>query len=159
MPSALNPTGSGYFWLSYYDHSISDPEAFAVTPVSQSYDAIYQHDYVGAAEFVTPSRYSGEVRCANVFQAEATQLVKAVGAWTFDANGSFDVKVSMLPVGFNAEGKDATQVMEAATAVASVTGSFADAGYHTVALDTPVLVMAGQSFAVTEATAVAASIT
>lgn len=144
-----NGQSSGYFWLSYYDHSISDPEAFAVTPVSQSYDAIYQHDYVGAAEFVTPSRYSGEVRCANVFQAEATQLVKAVGAWTFDANGSFDVKVSMLPVGFNAEGKDATQVMEAATAVASVTGSFADAGYHTVALDTPVLVMAGQSFAVT----------
>ncbi len=144
-----NGQSSGYFWLSYYDHSISDPEAFAVTPVSQSYDAIYQHDYVGAAEFVTPSRYKGEVRCANVFQAEATQLVKAVSAWTFDANSSFDVEVGTLPVGFNAEGKDATQVMEAATVLASATGSFADAGYHTVSLDTPVLVMTGQSFAVT----------
>ncbi len=62
-----------------------------MTPVSQSYDAIYQHDYVGAAEFVTPSRYSGEVRCANVFQAEATQLVKAVGTWTFDGEASHTV--------------------------------------------------------------------
>ncbi len=143
-----NGQSSGYFWLSYYDHSVSDAEAFAVMPVSQSYDAIYQHDYVGAAEFVTPSRYSGEVRCANVFQAEATQLLKAVGAWTFDANGSFAVEVSTLPVGFNSEGKDATQVMEAATLMTTATGAFADAGYHMVALDAPVLVEAGQRFVV-----------
>lgn len=137
---------SGYFWLSYYDHSISDAEAFAVTPVGQSYDQAYQYDYVGAAEFLAPVRYGGQVRCANVFTAQDTQLLEGVSSWTFDPDGSFAVEVSTLPVGFDTNGKSANEMMEAATVVSAASAEFADAGFHTIALDTPVLVMAGQSF-------------
>ncbi len=145
---------SGFFWLSYYDHSISDPEAFAVTPADQTAGTIYQHDYLSAAEFVEPMSYYGEVRTANVFTATEPQLIRSVGAWTFDPDTSFSATVSVVPAGFSSQNAPETsayanEMMDAAIPAATAFGAFPTAGYHTAELDSPVLVARGQSFVVT----------
>lgn len=153
LPDA-NGQASGFFWLSYYDHSLTDPQAFTVVPASQAADTIYQHDYLGAAEFVAPMSYNGEVRTANVFTAEEPQLIRSVGSWTFQPNTGFSAMVSVLPMGLEiteAPGTSsfANKVMENAVPAATATGTFEYAGYHTIDLDAPVLVARGQSFVIT----------
>lgn len=137
---------TGYFWLSYFDHTLSDLEAFRAAPVQDSADVIYQHDYLGAAEYVQPMRYGGQVRTANAFEADAPELLTSVGSWTFLPNTSFTATVRTLPVGFDAAGAEPDELMLASTEAAYAVGTFADAGYHTVQLDQPVLLSAGQPF-------------
>ena len=144
-----NGQASGYFWLSYYDHAIADVEAFAVTPVTESADALYQHDYLGAAEYVVPVKYSTHVQAANVFTAEDTQLLEAVTAWTFETDAGCSVTVGVLPPGFDAATASPDELMAASVPAAHAGAAFTDAGFHTLELDTPVLVTAGQQFTLT----------
>lgn len=141
-----NGQASGYFWLSYYDHAIADLEAFAVTPASESCERLYQYDYVGAAEYVTPVKYTGRVLAANVFTAEDTELLKAVTGWTFAPETACAVTVGVLPAGFDTASATPDELMAASTPLAHAQGVFADAGFHTMDLDAPVLVTAGQAF-------------
>lgn len=140
---------SGYFWLSYYDHTISDLEAFAVTPITESYDSIYQHDYLGATEYVAPVQYDGPVQTANAFTAKETELIEAVTAWTFAPGTGCAATVRVLPVGFDAAHASADEVMAAAPPLARAQADFPEAGFHTLELDAPVLVMQGQTFVIT----------
>lgn len=148
LPDA-NGQASGYFWLSYYDHAIADVEAFAVTPVEESADVLYQHDHLGAAEYVVPVRYSTHVQAVNVFTAEDVQLLEAVTAWTFEPDAGCSVTVGVLPVGFDAAAASPDELMAASAPAAHAGAVFADAGFHTLDLDAPVLVTAGQQFTLT----------
>lgn len=140
---------SGYFWLSYHDHTIADLEAFAVTPVSESYQKLYQHDYVGASEYVTPVKYQGRVQAANVFTAQETELIQAVTAWTFQPNTRCAVTVGVLPAGFDRAIATPDQVMAASTPLSQAAATFSVPGFHTLELDTPALVVKEQSFTLT----------
>lgn len=143
-----NGQASGYFWLSYYDHTIADLEAFAVTPADETQE-LYQYDYLGAAEYVAPVKYDGPVQAANVFTAESTELVEAVTGWTFAPDTACALTVGTLPYGFDAANAAPDEVMAASTPVAHAAAVFADAGFHTLQLDTPVLVSEGQAFTIT----------
>lgn len=147
--SDANGQASGYFWLSYYDHNIADLEAFAVTPVEASYDTLHQYDYVGAAEVVAPVKYSGPVQAANVFTAAETELLEAVTAWTFAPNTGCAVTVGVLPYGFDAAAATPDEVMAASVPAARAAAVFDEAGFHTLELDTPVLLVEGQQFTLT----------
>lgn len=140
---------SGFFWLSYYDHTIADLEAFEVTPVEESYQQLYQHDHVGAAEYVTPVKYNGVVQAANVFTAQDTELLEAVTAWTFDADTGCVATIGVLPVGFDAASATPNEVMAASTPMARAFDVFPQAGFHTLQLDQPVLLAKGQQFTIT----------
>ena len=94
-------TASGFFWLSYYDHTITTPVAFEVSPTDQAYDNLYQHDYLGIAEYTEPASYLDTVRVANVFTAESTELLKSVTAHTFHENETVTCWVYTLPVGYD----------------------------------------------------------
>lgn len=92
-----NGSSSGYFWLSYYDHTIHDPVSFEVAPKDQSSDAIYQYDYLGSAEFTNPATYEGEVWTANVFQSNNIELLRSVSCETFNANDTVQIQIYALP--------------------------------------------------------------
>lgn len=144
-----NGEASGYFWLSYYDHTITDLEAFVVEPEADSPEVLYQYDFVGAAEYVAPVKYSGLVQAANVFTASSTQLLTAVTGWTFAPNTACAITVGVMPPGFNARTATPDDLMAASTPAARAAAVLPEAGFHTLDLDTPVLVTQDQQFTVT----------
>ena len=90
--------GSGYFWISYYDRSISTPEAL-VFNYALSQDQINQHDYMPVVEvLVTDSADS--VSMANVFTAEHAQMVNAISCQTSKANTNVRYEIYFLPDGY-----------------------------------------------------------
>lgn len=130
---------SGFFWLSYYDHTITSPVVFEVMRTETASDSLYQYDYLGISEFSEPSSYEGEVFVANMFTAENTELLRSVTAQTYHQDELVECWVYAMP----AEGDDGWLV-----AKKSVT--FAQAGFHTIQLDAPALIAAGQRFMVVE---------
>lgn len=142
---------SGFFWLSYYDHTITDVTAFEMVSTEASADNIYQHDYLSAAEFVTPTSYDGEVKVANVFVAKETELLDSVSAWTFAADEAVDTEVYLLPDAADGEDARATPSLFTAERLAgSLSCRFEDAGFHTIELESPIVLPAGQRFAVVQ---------
>lgn len=130
---------SGFFWLSYYDHTIMSPVAFQVAPIDQTHDKLYQYDYVGISEYFEPSSFEGTVRVANMFTAEKTELLKSVTAQTFHPDELVECWIYLLPDKGNM-GQLAAEAKE----------TFAYAGFHTMVLDSPVLVAEGQRFMVVQ---------
>ena len=134
---------SGFFWLSYYDHSISSPYAYEVSP-NGGYQHRYQHDYLGIAGSPTQTVAPGDdVRFANVFTAQGDELLRAVSARTFSPGETAEVWVYVL----NADARHPTDGTLAAPAQSA---AFEHAGYHEIVLDQPVQLAAGQRFAVVE---------
>lgn len=203
---------SGFFWLSYYDHTITSPTAFEVSPLDESHDSLYQYDYLGMSEYSEPSSYMDVLRVGNVFTAESTELLKSVTAQTFREDETVTCWIYTLPMeddeksdqddgadsndggsnsddnnggngnndssnnsGNSSDEPNAIELTESDSAARTViyseqvdinaadggpTGdgtlvstterTFDHAGFHELELDSPVLVAAGQRFAVVE---------
>ena len=133
---------SGFFWLSYYDHTIDNPVAYRVASAEQTYDNNYQYDYLGVAQQpVTPIMF-GDIAVANVFTTDSTEVLEAVSTWTFSQNATVHTKVYLLD-------DNATSPTEGKL-VAEQNQAFPFAGFHTIPLDTPIQLSKGQRFAVVE---------
>lgn len=141
--AAENTEASGFFWLSYYDHSIQDPTVFSVEAESNAHNKVYQYDYMGSAEYTKPSTYTNDVWVANVFSAESTELLNALGVETFGTNETVDVEIYAT----SADGVD-VDIMDDMSLLASASTTFANAGFHTVELSKPILITEGQRFVV-----------
>lgn len=87
--------GSGYFWISYYDRSISMPEAL-VFNYALSPERINQYDYmpVGGV-LVTDTEDS--VSMANVFTAEHAQIIQTISCQTAKENTNVTYAIYLLP--------------------------------------------------------------
>ena len=137
----------GYFYLSYYDMSICEPTSFLVdlpdADGSFSYDSNYQYDYLSAASAgkIEPGAF-GEAAAANVFEAEGDETLEAVSATTANPGSTVQVEVYLLDDG--AAGPTAGMLATRQTEEVEY------GGYHTIALDEPVALSAGQRFSVVE---------
>lgn len=98
---------TGYFWLSYYDASLSMIEAFVFdkSNVGKKY-YLNQHDYMPVNQ-VFSLEVDNEVKMANVFQAEECQVMKQVSCATTHPNSTVKCKVYLLNKNFKnpADGK------------------------------------------------------
>lgn len=124
---------AGYFWISYYDkHCCRHPEMGAVsfrdvTPFA--YSNVYYHDYHGWRDtFETNSAF-------NAFSAVTNELLTAVSFFTATNNAAFTVSVYRRFAAGSLSGLRSTQ-----------SGAFAHPGLHTVDLDVPVVLRAGDAF-------------
>jgi len=132
----------GYFWISYYDKTISE-DAFAFDCESATnYNNIYQYD---------GSSFPNSHQCtsvANVFTANANrgydELLQSVSIGVDDANVNYRVDVYTFDAGTNVTAANLTKGYKESTQ----NGTFTHAGYHTVKLNTPVTLFAGQKYAV-----------
>ena len=125
---------SGYFYVSYYDSKFGrggNPEAvFNGVDSTDNYSGIYQYDPLG---YVTALGYGeSTVWFANVFTAQATAWLSAVGFYSVVPGASYEVHTGS----------------SLATKTLSTSGTLAYMGYHTVTLPAPVAVTNGQPFAV-----------
>lgn len=129
----------GYFWLSYYDQSISDCYTFQTEPIN-NYDNIYQYDGFGWGNATYSSSYN--IKAANIFTAdsERPQQLRAVSFYTLTDNQPYKIQIYR---GVSSKPTNGTLISECTT-----TGTMEHNGYHTVPLASPVNVNAGEKFSV-----------
>ena len=117
---------TGYFWLSFYDQSISVPEAFAFdkSNVGQGY-YVAQYDYLPAREIseVTADKETG---MANVFRAEADSVLSQLSFQTATPGTKVTYEVYLLDEGFDNPVKGAP--------VFSGSETYAYGGFHKVSI-------------------------
>jgi C1A family cysteine protease len=128
----------GYFWLSYWDSSLSDFALFKAAE-SDKYKKIYLYDELGMiASF--GSEKSPSMWAANVFTATEDGLIEAVAFFTCLANLTFEARIykGLTDLGNPASGSEA----------AKITGTTSFAGYYTFELPSPVKVLDDDVFSV-----------
>lgn len=131
----------GYFYISYYDARLSNATVFSPAQSVNNYGRAYLHDPLGS---ITAMGYNGSTSAygANVFTAQATETISAVGLYLPDVNGSYQIDLyTDLSSGSN-------PVSGTLQTSARTTGSFPYSGLYTVTLNSPVQVKAGSKFAV-----------
>ncbi|MDD0813795.1 lectin like domain-containing protein [Curvibacter sp. HBC28] len=131
----------GYFYISYYDARLSNAAVFSPAQSVNNYGRAYMYDPLGS---VSAMGYVGSTTAygANVFTAQATESISAVGLYLPDVNGSYQIDIyTDLSTGSN-------PVSGTLQTSARTTGSFPYSGLYTVALNSPVQVKAGSKFSV-----------
>jgi C1A family cysteine protease len=124
----------GYFWVSYYDTKFARTSAVGVfngVEPASNHAVIYQYDPLGWTTTIgtgsTPTYWG-----ANVFNAQSTDSVTAVGFYAVTPNCAYEIYAGA----------------SLGTKVLCTSGTIATMGFHTVALPSPVPVTAGQPFVV-----------
>ena len=138
IPDGSDGYEYGYFWLSYYDPTISFPTAYTVDPGADAYDHIQQYDYLNVrdaysgVETVTQiildgNQLEGSAKesVANVFTAVDYQTLSAVSVYTPDAGYTADIDIYRG----GTPGEPESGIL-----AASLSKNFDYHGFHTVTL-------------------------
>lgn len=136
---------AGYFYLSYYDKSITEPTLFISEEATyvpgatdHVYDNVYQYDGIGHG--LTSLSSPNAFKAANLYTARGHERVQAVGAYADAANSTVNVSVYLNPT-------DATNPTSG-TLKATVSQEVKYAGYYTFDLgDQAFEVKAGDVYA------------
>lgn len=125
----------GFFYISYYDHTVgTNCAVFTGEPVT-NYNRIYQHDPFGLVGIRSVSA------AANVFTAAGGDDLAAVGFYCVAAPASYKIKIYLNPPA-------STPVTAAVPAAAEFDVTLPITGYFTVKLPQKVRLTAGQRFSV-----------
>ncbi|MCK5126326.1 MAG: hypothetical protein KAR42_08715 [candidate division Zixibacteria bacterium] len=124
----------GYFWISYYDkHCGKHPEMGAISFQNvgpMSYDHVYYHDYHG---WRTTLSFIDEA--FNAFTADADETFEAVSFFTAADSVDYTLKIYQTFENYTLKNE-----------ILSQTGLIAYTGFHTIDLDSPVLLDSGMTF-------------
>ena len=135
--------GTGYFYLSYYDQSLQEPETLDFFTDTYGSDREYyianQYDYMSGGNLAKAERVD-ETAMANVFAAGEDQIVRTVAVQTGVPNTTVEAEVYLL----DADAEGPTDGMLAATA----SDTFPYGGFHRIELADAVPVAEGQAFSV-----------
>lgn len=97
--------GSGYFWLSYYDQSIVNPEVLIFDTVYASPNSVYEFDPddIGRDQYdlmpantVTPYEVAEPIKEANIFTADESKSVIAISYEIAKPNTTVSYEVYLL---------------------------------------------------------------
>lgn len=129
---------SGCFWMSYETY-LTEGTSFVVEDVKSNMK-VYEYDPLGICMLWG---YTGNTAyAANVFQSERDESLTEIGLYTGDNNLKYEINIytgmSSMPSSTPIYG----------SSVSSSSGTIAFAGYHTIALDTPVSLSEGEYFSV-----------
>lgn len=131
---------TGYFWLSYYDRSITTVEAleFDVFKGTRNY-SLDEYDYMPASTS-TSSTHQELVKSANIFTAKGSEEINAVSCMTEQQNTKVTYEVYLM--------RDDAVSPEDGLLMAKVEETYPYGGFHKTTLDTPILVQRGQRYSV-----------
>ena len=133
--------GSGYFYISYYDNSLSMPESFKFDNDLDG-DEFYSHvyDYMPATDRFYELSDSKAMSSANVFTAEADEQVVSVSTRTMKSNSR--VTFALYHLHDDAKSPVDGELVE------TQSYNIPYAGFHRLDLTNPFKVKAGQKFSV-----------
>ena len=131
--------GSGYFWLSYYDHSLTYPEALAFDEAVEDSYFLDEYDLMPVGNISTVDA-PVPLKMANVFSAEAGELLKAISCQTAAPGTTATYEVYLLCDEF--QSPEDGILMERG----SVTYQYG--GFHKINLANPIIVQKGQFYSV-----------
>ena len=133
---------TGYFWISYYDRSLCDPEAFVMEkadPWKDSY--LEQMDLMNAEELNNFAAGSGtELKYANVFTAEMTSRLHEISFMTSVPGTTVNYEIYLLGEGY--------ENPEDGIFVESGEAYYPYGGYHRIALKSPKVLTRDQKYSV-----------
>jgi C1A family cysteine protease len=130
---------SGYFWISYYDtkYAFSAQSYVWLSEPTANYTRQYSYDPLGwVSGLGYPPSNTGWF--ANIFTATASESLTAVATYAGSDNTTYSVTIRTGVSGSPSSG----------TPAGSASGTFVNAGYHTVVLPSPVPLISGQAFSV-----------
>lgn len=139
----------GCFYMSYEDSALQYDSTKAIAYDMESannYDHNYQYD---GAYGLRSIAFSNSIYGANVYQAKGNQRengAERIGAVSFATDGT-DASYS-IQIYTNLQSPDTDPTSGTRAFTSPQTGSFAYAGYHTIKLNTPVVVREGEYFSV-----------
>ena len=139
--------GTGYFWLSYYDHSITSISALDADDAADGfdYDYIYQYDHSLPMSFsmISLPTNNADTRVANVFTAEQDETLYAVSVQTPQPNCKVELQV------FQLEDEEITDPTTG-TLMTTMTLEVPEKGFQTIDLIKPISLSRGSRFAIVE---------
>ena len=135
--------GSGYFYVSYYDTSLNDPETMSFG-MDLAGEEFYTHayDYLPAYDkfFILEGKDTNVLSSANVFTAAYDEKITSVSTRTDELNSQVTFAIYLL----NDESKNPTD----GTLVEKFTRTYGYAGFHRADLEIPVKLKEGERFSV-----------
>ncbi len=141
---------SGFFWISYYDHSLTGAQALSVDIADDGfdYDNVYTYNYTktGTDNPFALRTQGSDTAVANVFTAKGTEILKAVSVRSQLAGTKVNIKVYLV----TDEGLKDLDPTNDSSVVSEQNYVTEAAGFETVKLNTPVQLYKGQKFAVVE---------
>ena len=124
----------GYFYLSYYDQTLSGIETFefVVTENNQNvgHHTILEHDFM-PIENISSTLFETPVYSANIFTVEEDSVMEYISVMTGDLNTAVTANIYLL--------NDDAELPTDGTLLDSVTESFPYAGYHRLTLSSNLL--------------------
>lgn len=131
----------GYFWISYADPTIYDI-FYLDAESSEKYNDIHVYDNYGATNFIS-SKKDSTTTCdymANVFTADEDCFVTATMLSTSNTDEKYDISVYT--------GLSDPDDPCSGTLCSTTSGYLPNAGYHTIDLETPAFVGAGDDYSI-----------
>lgn len=130
----------GYFYLSYYDPTLSLPESFTFLPMeTESSYIIDQYDYMPADD-VKGWLADTELLMSNIFTAEVDENVDSVSCQTFVPNSKVTYQIYKLTPDSKSPADGSLE--------ATIECEYEDSGYHRAFLPDPVFVEKGCTYSV-----------
>ena len=135
--------GSGYFYLSYYDRSISNLESFVfdvsqLTSKEEGY-TVRQYDLLPDAVYQNVAD-GKDVSMANVFCTDAAEILDRISVVAAQKDSMVTAKIYLLNDGYTSPTDG--ELLD------SISRSCESAGYHTFPLNDPVYLTAGTYYSV-----------
>ena len=131
---------NGFFYISYYDTNVGKTNTLFTAESPANYNHIYQYDPLG---MVAQYYFSGTPRTgwmANVFTSSRTETLSAVSFYTTDTNTAYQVNVYKNP--------NSGPVLNGSGVAGTSSGTFGNAGYHTVPVSPGIPLASGDTFSV-----------
>ena len=86
---------TGYFWISYYDKTLQDPEAYLFEAAPPEKEIIHQHDFMPVMKY---NEYSTDLdaKMANVFKADQNCKIEEVSFFTAKPGTTASFRILLL---------------------------------------------------------------
>ncbi len=140
---ATSEIHTGYFWISYYDKTLQNPEAYSFEAAPPENEIIHQHDFMPVMEYKEYS-VDEDMKMANVFTADQNCKLEEVSFFTAKPGTTASFKIILLEDNWYNPSENGLCVYE------SEPKTYPYGGYHLEKLDKDanVIIARGQQYVV-----------